>query len=265
MNSRKVSGRRRPINLVPVLRVAVVALIVGAAPRAAWVQDDACSSRGGPAIQLPTTKLFIEHNATDEDTGVHGLFDGVDWTKLCVYDPHGTQILEVEPRGQLGEQSISGIFFESAEPPNAEVPIAEILSRFPEGQYSVRGRAKDGRRLTGAARFTHAIPAAPVITFPRDGEVVPASNLVVKWNHVTTTLDGKPLNRTGYQVIITKDVRDDPHGFSRPTFDVHVLPSVTSLTVPHEFLESRTGYELEVLALEISGNQTISVLFFKTQ
>jgi hypothetical protein len=84
-------------------------------------------------------------------------------------------------------------------------------------------------------------------------------------NHVTTTLDGKPLNRTGYQVIITKDVRDDPHGFSRPTFDVHVLPSVTSLTVPHEFLEPRTGYELEVLALEISGNQTISVLFFQTQ
>jgi hypothetical protein len=44
-----------------------------------------------------------------------------------------------------------------------------------------------------------------------------------------------------------------------------VLPSVTSLSVPHEFLEPRTGYELEVLALEISGNQTISVLFFQTQ
>jgi hypothetical protein len=61
MNSRKVSGRGRPMYLVPVLRVAFVALIVGAAPRTAWVQDDACSSRGGPAIQLPTTKLFIEH------------------------------------------------------------------------------------------------------------------------------------------------------------------------------------------------------------
>jgi hypothetical protein len=265
MNSRGVSGLQRPMYLVPVLLVAVVALIVGVAPRAAWVQDDACSTSGGPAVQLPATKLFIEHNATDEDTGVHGLFDGVDWIKLCVFDPKGRQILAVEPSGQLGEQSISGIFFESAEPPNAEVPIAEILSNFPEGQYLVRGLAKDGRRLTGAARFTHAIPAAPVITFPNDGEVVPASNLVVRWNHVTTTLDGKPLNRTGYQVIITKDVRDDPNGFSRPTFDVHVLPSVTSLTIPSEFLEPRTRYELEVLALEVSGNQTISVLFFQTQ
>lgn len=256
---------RRPVHLVPLVLLAVFALIVVVTPREAWVQDDACSSSGGPTVQLPATKLFIEHNATDQDTGVHGLFDGVNWTTLCVFDPSGRQILEVQPKGQLGDQSISGIFFESAEPPNAEVPIAEILSRFPEGQYSVRGRAKDGRRLTGAARFTHAIPAPPVITFPHDGEVVPASNLVVRWNHVATTLDGKPLNRTGYQVIITKDVRDDPNGFSRPTFDVHVLPSVTSLTVPREFLESRTRYELEVLALESSGNQTISVLFFQTQ
>jgi hypothetical protein len=70
MNSR--NGLRRPMYLVPVLRVAIVALIVGAAPWTAWVQDEACSSRRGAAIQLPTTKLFIEHNATDEDIGVHG-------------------------------------------------------------------------------------------------------------------------------------------------------------------------------------------------
>jgi hypothetical protein len=35
--------------------------------------------------------------------------------------------------------------------------------------------------------------------------------------------------------------------------------------VPAEFLEPNTVYELEVLALEGSGNQTISVGFFKTQ
>jgi hypothetical protein len=265
MNGWEVSGLMRPVYLVPVVLVTVLTLIVGVAPREAWAEDDDCSSSGGRAVQLPATKLIIEHNATDEDTGVHGLFDGVNWTKLCVYDPHGVQILVVEAKGQLREQSISGIFFESAEPPNAEVSIEEFLSRFPEGRYAVRGRAKDGRRLTGAALFTHTIPAAPVITQPEDGGVVDASNLVVKWNPVTTTLDGKPLNPTGYQVIITKDVKDDPHGFSRPTFDVHVLPSVTSLTVSKEFLEPKTTYELEVLALEISGNQTISVLFFQTE
>ncbi len=264
MNGWEVIRLRRPMYLLPVLLVAMFALLVGAGPREAWAQDDPCSSSGGPAVQLPATKFFIEHNATDEDTGVQGLFDGADWTKLCVYDPNGQLILEVEPNAQLRVQSISGIFFESAEPPNTEVPIAEFFNRFPEGQYSVRGRAKDGRRLTGAATFTHTIPAGPVITYPQDGDTVPASGLVVMWNHVTETITGKKFNRTGYQVIITKNVRDDPHGFSRPTLDVHVVPSVTSLSIPDEFLEPNTTYELEVLVLEDSGNQTISSLFFQT-
>jgi hypothetical protein len=227
--------------------------------------DDGCGEGGGPAVRLPTTKLFIEHNSTDEDTGVHGAFEGIDWQKLCVFDPSGKQVLEVEPKGQLRDLSISGIFFESREPPNEEVPIEEILARFPKGLYSVRGRALDGRRLKGAATFTHDIPAAPVIVFPQEGGVVSSAGFTVVWNHVTTTLEGDSLKRTGYEVIITKDVPDDPHGFSRPTFDVHVSPSETSLTVPSEFLEPSTKYELEVLVLEVSGNQTISSLSFKTQ
>ena len=102
--------------------------------------------------------------------------------------------------------------------------------------YSVRGRAKDGRRLTGAATFTHDIPAVPVIVFPQEGEVVSSDGFTVMWNHVTTTLDGRPLNRTGYEVILTKDVPDDPNGFSRPALSIHVPPSDTSLTIPSEFL-----------------------------
>jgi hypothetical protein len=45
---------------------------------------------------------------------------------------------------------------------------------------------------------------------------------------------------------------------------VHVPATVNSLNVPRKFLEADTVYELEVLALEASGNQTISVGFFKT-
>ena len=45
---------------------------------------------------------------------------------------------------------------------------------------------------------------------------------------------------------------------------MHVPPTLNSLRVPVEFLEADTVYELEVLALEVSGNQTISVGFFKT-
>jgi hypothetical protein len=260
-------GMTRPGYLMLVCLVAVLALSLGAAAPGARTEDsdEACGKGEGPAVTLPATKFFIEHNSTDEDTGVHGLFDGVNWVKLCVFDPRGRLILEVEPKRQLQKQSISGIFFESAEPPNEQVPIERILARFPEGLYTVRGRTEDGKRLTGAATFTHTIPAGPEILHPLADTVVPASNLIVSWNHVTETITGAPFTRTGYQVIVTKDVPDDPHGFSRPTFDVHVPPSVTSLTVPNEFLEPGARYELEVLVLEVSGNQTLSSLFFETR
>jgi hypothetical protein len=119
--------------------------------------------------------------------------------------------------------------------------------------------------LTGFATSTHDIPAASTITSPLEDAMVSVNNLVIEWNDVTQTVDGRAVSITGYEVIITKDVKDDPNGFSRPTFDVHVRADRNRLSVPAEFLEPHTTYELEVLALEKSGNQTISVLFFKTE
>ena len=83
-------------------------------------------------------------------------------------------------------------------------------------------------------------------------------------DRVTKTVSGTPVDITGYQVIVTKEVEDDPNGFLRPTYDVHVPPNETSPPVPRRFLQSNAVYELEVLALEVSGNQTIRVGFFKT-
>lgn len=225
------------------------------------------------AKKIAAAKLFIEHNATDEDTGVHGAFDDHGWSELCVYDPNGRQVLAVKPQGQLGELTVAGIFFESREPPNSEFSIDDLMAAFPEGKYEVRGMSFDGTSLTGFATFTHDIPAAPVITSPilvKDANraahaVVSSDGLVVRWEPVTRTLFDDPVTITGYEVIITKNVKDDPNGFSRPTFDVHVSPAQTSLTVPVEFLEPHTVYELEVLALEESGNQTITAGFFKTE
>ncbi len=243
------------------LLLAVFCLAGGAVLAA----GDCTSSTTGAAVQLPATKLIIEHNSTDQDTGVHGAFDGLNWSELCVFDPNGRQVLGVRPQGQLKNLTMSGIFFESREPPNDEFSIADLMAQFPEGLYSIRGTTLEGKRMKGAAKFTHDIPAAPTILVPQDGAVVDPLNLVVMWNPVSLTLTGGPLKTTGYEVIITKDVADDPNGFSRPTLDVHLPPSQTKLTIPSEFLEPGTRYELEVLALEVSGNQTITVSFFETQ
>jgi hypothetical protein len=230
-----------------------------------------CRERPRHPTQIATAKLIIEYNSTDEDLGVHGAFDDHGWSELCVFDPSGRPILVADPRQQLDDLTMAGIFFESREPPIDEFSMSELAAAFPEGRYEVRGRSFDGTTLRGRATFTHDVPAPPTITSPeiaddpdRTNTPVPRSDLAVAWDPVTETTTGEPVTITGYEVIITKEVEDDPHGFSRPTYDVHVPATQHDLSVPVEFLEPDTVYELEVLALERSGNQTISVGFFRT-
>lgn len=221
--------------------------------------------------EMAASRLYVEHNATDEDTGVHGGFDDDGWSVLCVYDPDGNQILTVRPTSQLGDLTMAGIFFESREPPNSEYSIDDLMSDFPEGEYEVRGESFDGESLAGSATFTHDIPVEPTITSPVlaededsiDGSVA-SGDVAVAWEGVTETVSGESVDVVGYEVIVTDVADADPNGFSNPTYDVHLGPDKTSLSVPSGFFEPDTVYELEVLALEVSGNQTISLGFFKT-
>jgi hypothetical protein len=231
-----------------------------------------CPPEEGPTTEIGAAKLIIEYNFTDQDAGVHGAFDADGWRVLCVFDPDGRQVLEVGPRGQLQDLSMGAIFFESREPPRSEFSFSDLQAAFPEGQYSVRAESYDGKILAGEATFTHDVPAAPEITSPGLAEEpegtganpIAPDDLVVTWDEVAETLDGEPVDITGYEVIVTKEDAEDPNGFSQPIYDVHVPPAASQLSVPPEFLEADTVYELEVLALEVSGNQTISVGFFKT-
>ena len=63
----------------------------------------------------------------------------------------------------------------------------------------------------------------------------------------------------GYRVIVE---REDPEPIL--TFSVEVPASVTAVTVPPEFIEAEAEYKVEVLAIEASGNQTISEISFTT-
>lgn len=230
-----------------------------------------CASAPGKAVVIDTAKLYVEYNATDDDLGVHGAFDDHGYSELCVYDPNGVQVLALKPQNQLQDLTMAGIFFESREPPVDEFNFDDLKKNFPEGQYEVRGTNFDGTGLTGAATFSHNVPAPPTLVYPEMTEeesagdvVVPTDGLVIQWEDVTETVNGKPVTITGYEIIITRVENDDPHGYSRPVYDVHVLPDRNSLAVPAEFLEPGTLYELEILALEESGNQTITVSFFTT-
>ncbi len=225
----------------------------------------ACAEPLEDAIRFPETKLYFEHNSTDEDTGLHGLLDATGWSRLCVYDPNGEQILAVKPLGKFGDLGMASLFFESREPTDDAVSLEEHLANYPAGSYEIRGLSWDGKGLTGDAMLTHDLPRGPVITSPASGAVVPPVGLVVTWEPVTETISGGAIEISGYEVIVTDEEAEDPHGFAQPIFDVHVPASLTSMTVPDEFLRPGRVYEIEVLALEVSGNQTITEIFFETE
>lgn len=240
---------------------------------AACAPQSPCPTLPAETVEIATAKLIIEYNAVADDLGVHGAFDDHGWANLCVFDPNGNVVLFVGPQAQLGDLTMAGIFFESREPPLNEFTFENLAATFPEGQYEVRAINFDGTGLVGEATFTHNVPAKPVVLNPvvtpdeeQAGEFpVSIADLVITWEPVVETVDGQPVEITGYEVIVTKLDHDDPNGFSLPVYDVHVSPEQTSLHVPAEFFEPGAGYELEVLALEVSGNQTIAGGYFTAE
>ena len=231
-----------------------------------------CASNRGEVEELDTAKLIIEFQSSDGDMGVHGLMDSSGWSDLCVFDPNGRLILAASPQSQLKDLGIGSIFFESREPLLEEFSYDDLKAAFPEGEYAVRATSFEGTVLVGEALFSHDVPTPPIITSPELAEdadtaedvIVSTEDLVIEWTAVTKSIIGQPVTITGYQIIITNDEYEDPNGFSRPIFDVHVGPDQHSLSVPAEFFQPDTVYEVEVLALEESGNQTITVGFFQT-
>ncbi len=253
--------------------IAAWAVVGGCVPIGGALFDDedddagsavtACATDAG-AIPLKEAKLIIEHNATDEDTGFQGFVDSEGWRRMLVSGPDGV-VLAFEAGGMLAGFGATELFFETVEPPNAETPIEEVLARLPAGDYTFAGQTPDGQCTLGTATLTHDIPAGPELLGPAAGAVVDRANLVASWKPVTQTLDGRPVTIIRYQLIVQKDELPHPNAIGKIGLSVHVPANVTSVTIPPEILEPATAYKWEVLAIEASGNQTLSSSEFSTQ
>ena len=219
-------------------------------------------------IPLKEAKLNIEHNATDNDTGFQGFIDSDGWQRLDMKGPDGT-LLSITARGDLGELGMTELFFETVEPENADVPIEELLQTLPEGDYVISGKAMEegesAGKISGTAWLTHVIPAGPQLLTPAQGSTVPTNGLIASWNPVTATIDGGPVTIIAYQLIIEKDAEPHPHMIGTFGLSMYLPPSVTSIDIPDGFLEPGTHYKWEVLAIEESGNQTLSSGEFQTE
>jgi hypothetical protein len=219
--------------MLPVFLVAMVALLVGAIVSKAWAADFA------------EARIFFEYNSTDNDLGVHVFLDGEDWRTLRIVHPNGRTIFEVTTRGGFGKFGLTEMFFEGAEPSLEEVPLEELLEQFPQGQYKFIGMTVDGTRLESTATLSHAVPAGPEVSTEMDDDEV-----VIRWKAVTGPAKGFPAEQIeiiGYQVIVG-------------SFQVTLPASSRSVTVPEEYFRTlKPGtHGFEVLAIEASGNQTIT-------
>jgi hypothetical protein len=224
------------------------------------------------------TNIIIE--TTDNDIELQVFVDGVLWKTLDIFTPDDRRIFNLRTRQNMRRQGgLSELFFAS-EPthylenePNFDGTIEEFLARFPEGVYEIEGRTGKGGELEGEATLTHVLPALPEIIRPVsdgvDPPVLDRNNIVIEWEPVTTRFIGDgPVEILEYQVIIDQDepVREVPwiDGKTRRAL-INLPASVTSLKVPPEFLLPDAPYNFEVMAIEISGNSTISVGEFITR
>jgi hypothetical protein len=218
-------------------------------------------------VPLKEAKLNIEHNATDRDTGFQGAIDSEGWRRLDVRGPRG-KVLSLRGLGSLGRLGLTELFFETVEPENKDTSIRKMLAKLPEGRYRIGGPAQENGervgRTVGRAWLTHDIPAGPRLVSPAEGATVPTQGVVADWEPVSRTITGKPVRIIAYQLIIEKDAEPHRHMIGKFGLSMYLRPSVTSIDVPDGFLEPRTAYNWEVLAIERSGNQTLSSGSFKT-
>jgi hypothetical protein len=214
------------------------------------------------AVPFGQTKIIIEVNATAGDAGIQIFLDATGWKSLEISDPNREKIFFVNAGGSVANTGVTELFFESAEPSFADLPLNQLLVRFPEGDYPFVGITVDGKKLTGKAALKHNIPAGPVIVSPAAGAALnPNSPVVIDWDPVTEPFPGTNLAVTivGYQVIVER-VKPQP----LRVFSVDLPATITEVRVAPEFIEANAEYIFEVLAIEVSRNQTISEGSFKT-
>lgn len=214
------------------------------------------------ALQYSQAKIIIEVNASAGDGGIQIFLDAEGWNRLEITDPNREVIFSVGATGSVGMTGVTELFFESAEPSFEDLPLEDLLERFPAGTYRFAGTTTDGKQLSGRPVLSHRIPAAPAIASPTEDAALNAdAPIAIDWNPVTTPYPGTtlPVVITGYQVIVER-VKPTP----LQQFSVFVPASVTKVTVPAEFLQTGAEYIFEVLAIEEGGNQTITEGSFTT-
>ena len=262
----KTNGMKRHMLLLPVLLVAVLALIMGAAAPNCWAEDD------GDEISFEVADVYAELNNTDGDLGFHALIDGEPWKYLKIEDPRERMILWVSSMGRLRRQGLTELFFESAEPNFEDLAPEQFFRRFPAGKYEIESRTLEGDEQESEDLFWHRVPAPPE-GISVSGEAIdldevncddgpipmvePEENgdVIVSWDEVKKShpdigVPNKKIEVEFYQVVVEEEESGLKLSFDLP-------PDQLSVTVPGAFIALGEEFKFEILVKEaIGGNQT---------
>jgi hypothetical protein len=265
--------------MLAILLVPVVALILGAAVPELWAGNH--DDDDDEEIPFDEAEIFFELNNTDGDLGIHAKIDGEGWKRLRIEDPRERKMLDIKVKGRLRKQGLTELFFESAEPTFDELDPADFFNRFPEGEYEIEGITLDGEELESEVELTHVMPApaggielngvlidlekvdceeevnVPSVTVTEEGAVT------IDWAPVTMSHpdpDGGgagvqppvPVTINNYEVVVEVETEDE----FESVLGVILPPDVTSFTIPADYNDLSDEFKYEILAREVSYNQT---------
>ncbi len=245
-------------------------LFIGVLSQDSWAGQEPGNTR---SRFFSEANIFFELNNTDGDLGIHARVDGESWDNLKIVGPNDHRILKIRVEGQLQKQGLTEIFFESAEPSFDQLLPVNFFRRFPAGKYFISGVTLDGERLESNVELTHVMPAPPEPTVNgleinknSTGNATVVRNLpvTIKWPRVTMShpdVNGGgagvqppiPIIIHNYEIAIEVENIDTPF---KSVIRALLEPDVTSFTIPEEFISLGNRFRYEVLAREVSFNQT---------
>jgi hypothetical protein len=231
------------------------------------------SSSPAEAIPFSEADIFFELNATARDLGVHVSLDAESWKELRIEGPGAKRIAEVIPRGNLGKIGLTELFFEGEEPSLADVPFSSFLQKVPAGTYTFLGTTVENQPLRSTDRLTTDIPCPVPVVSPREDEAVPVDAVVVGWRAAPGVFNPdtrrcntrREVGLVGYQVIV--EIVNEDRDINRQLI-VDLPADARQLSVTPGFIRGAqnlpgTEFKLEVLAIEDSGNKTITERNFR--
>jgi hypothetical protein len=237
------------------LLIALMATSAGAVAATSGGRTEAEATAGPAERTAPVAKqkplryekhdLFIETNATDGDAGLQLNLD--DWRWLKLRDPRGKLTLDLH-EGPAAWVWPDRAVLRGQRAAVRRGSVQRVQEALPEGQLYVPRAHGRGPRAGRSDSLSHLVPAGPKVTFPTNGAQVDPKGFKVSWEPVTSPAGVKIVS---YQVIVNQGGRE---------LSMYLPPSVTSVTIPAEFLKPGAKTGGEVLAREESGNQTITEL-----